>query len=388
MAIRTFICPTTNQTRYEAYVNIRSRMDSTIRIQKYKKCKTHQEAKKEEKKLLRTAFAKIANEEAKGNCWNKVISLWEYEANKNMINPVTGREISEKTIYDNVNMLKSWCDDWLNVPAQNLAKPHGRALIRKIIDSGLKKCSIRKIKNTINTVYDFGIQEGIIKNATHSPVYGVSIDLPTEEKLPEILTVDEVKKLLTEAKLRKHQWYPVWALALMTGMRSGELYALTKENILWKENLIRITSSWDWRNKQAKSTKAKYWRNAPIADGLKLIIDKLLQDNPDSDFLLPRFPDWEKGEQARILRAFCEKIGIKSIRFHTLRACFATHLLASGTDEATVMRIGGWRDFKTFQIYIRLAGVKEKGATDGLGAVFMPSDQVEVNHISKILIPL
>ena len=52
------------------------------------------------------------------------------------------------------------------------------------------------------------------------------------------------------------------------------------------------------------------------------------------------------------------------------------------------MRIGGWRDFKTFQIYIRLAGVKEKGATDGLGAVFMPSDQVEVNHISKILIPL
>ncbi|MCB9027109.1 MAG: hypothetical protein H6625_12370 [Bdellovibrionaceae bacterium] len=34
-------------------------------------------------------------------------------------------------------------------------------------------------------------------------------------------------------------------------------------------------------------------------------------------------------------------------------------------DRSIVMRIGGWRNFKTFQIYFRLAGVKEQGATEG-----------------------
>ncbi len=62
-----------------------------------------------------------------------------------------------------------------------------------------------------------------------------------------------------------------------------------------------------------------------------------------------------------------KEIGIeKDVVFHTLRACFATHLLASGVDQATVMKIGGWQDLKTFQIYVRLAGIEVKGATDVL----------------------
>jgi integrase len=47
-------------------------------------------------------------------------------------------------------------------------------------------------------------------------------------------------------------------------------------------------------------------------------------------------------------------------------------MLASGVDQATVMKIGGWQDLKTFQIYVRLAGIEVKGATDVL-RVFSPS---------------
>jgi hypothetical protein len=31
-----------------------------------------------------------------------------------------------------------------------------------------------------------------------------------------------------------------------------------------------------------------------------------------------------------------------------------------------VMKIGGWRDIKTVQVYLRLSGVDEAGATNGL----------------------
>jgi site-specific recombinase XerD len=55
--------------------------------------------------------------------------------------------------------------------------------------------------------------------------------------------------------------------------------------------------------------------------------------------------------------------------FHTLRACFATHLLASGAEAAKVMAIGGWKDYKTFQIYLRLAGVETAGTTEKLSVL-------------------
>ena len=198
-------------------------------------------------------------------------------------------------------------------------------------------------------------------------MYGVPFDLSDSDGSEEILTVDEVQKLLLEAKTQKHPWYAVWALALMTGMRSSELYALKKENIFLKEGFIRVKESWDWVNKCAKSTKAGYWRTAPIASALKPIIEELLKQNPESPFLFPRFKEWERSEQAMVLRAFCEKIGIRSVRFHTLRACFATHLLIMGVDQATIMAIGGWSNLKTFRIYVRLAGVTEKSKTEGLG---------------------
>ena len=74
---------------------------------------------------------------------------------------------------------------------------------------------------------------------------------------------------------------------------------------------------------------------------------------------------WNCGLASNIIRGFLCRIGIKTyITFHTLRACFATHVLASGVEPTKVMKMGGWADFKTFQIYIRMAGVDVKGVTD------------------------
>ncbi len=376
MAVRTYTCVKTGKTKFEAYVHMRSRNDCSIRVQKAKRCSTEREAIKEERRLIRVVSELIAKEEARGNCWAKVISQWEYEAYKYMRNPKSGRSITQKTIRDSVNMLCHWTENWLPIPAKELNAGHGKSVLQHAEDAELSKSSVQKLKHTINTVYDFGIQKKIILGVSNSPVYGIPITIKDDDKLPEILTVDEVQRLLMEAKARNHAWYPIWAIALMTGMRSSELFALRKESVLLHEGLIRINESWDWMTNSAKATKANYWRNAPIAEPLRPVLKELFVANNDSEFLLPRFPEWIHGDQAGVLRAFCKRIGITSVRFHTLRACFATHLLASGVDEAVVMRIGGWRAFKTFQIYVRLAGIKEKGATDNLGNIFLPKENV------------
>jgi integrase len=50
-----------------------------------------------------------------------------------------------------------------------------------------------------------------------------------------------------------------------------------------------------------------------------------------------------------------------------------TQLLGDGVEMTKVMKVGGWRDIKTVQVYLRLAGVDERGATDGLR--FLPMDE-------------
>lgn len=70
---------------------------------------------------------------------------------------------------------------------------------------------------------------------------------------------------------------------------------------------------------------------------------------------------------------FCTGNGLPSVKFHALRACFATQLISTGIPPAVVMKICGWKDLKTMQRYIRLAGIDEAGATEVLR--FIPTDE-------------
>ena len=85
-----------------------------------------------------------------------------------------------------------------------------------------------------------------------------------------------------------------------------------------------------------------------------------------SKYVLPRSWEWDKGLQARVLRRFCYLHGLPSVKFHTLRACFATQMLRSGVEAAKVMKICGWKELKTMQLYIRLAGIEIQGITENL----------------------
>jgi len=72
-------------------------------------------------------------------------------------------------------------------------------------------------------------------------------------------------------------------------------------------------------------------------------------------------------------REFCEGIGMTSVKFHALRACFATQLLRDSIAPIVVMKICGWKDLKTMQKYIRLAGIEIEGATEKL-KILPPKD--------------
>ena len=59
-------------------------------------------------------------------------------------------------------------------------------------------------------------------------------------------------------------------------------------------------------------------------------------------------------------------LGLPPVRFHDLRATWATIMLSKGVQPAKVMVMGGWKDMKTMMIYTRKAGIDIRGITDCL----------------------
>lgn len=158
--------------------------------------------------------------------------------------------------------------------------------------------------------------------------------------------------------------------------------------VLGENRLIVVSKSYNPRIRQIKCTKAGYWRNVPISNELRQIIEELRTEykSGPEDFVLPRHGTWTSGDAGSVLRAYLTKLGVtRKVVFNTLRACFATHMLALGVDQATVMKIGGWRDIKTFQIYIRLAGIEVKGATDILQLIPKVDSLIQKDNVINFL---
>jgi integrase len=351
------------ETFYRAIVHNRSSKFHDIRVQRSKSAlKTLVEARREEKKLTRQVIEEVASIEAKGITWKELILRWERLA----LNGLVDKHYPRHVIKENINTLYNHTDLWFHKRVRELSRSDGRYLINLLEAEKYSLSSIKRVKYCVNKIWTWAVEEGLITEQAKSPLHGIYIRVEKNQYRP-ILTLDEIRKLLFEAELRDHPWKDIWATAIMTGMRSGELVALTWDDVDFDNNIIRITKSYSPKIKGVKSTKNAEWRNAHISQELRKVLLRLRSIEQDENRVMPKIPSWRSGHAGRILKEFLHRIGIeRNVTFHTLRACFATHVLASGVEPTKVMKMGGWSDFKTFQIYVRMAGVDVKGTTDKL----------------------
>jgi len=314
------------KTLFEVYVHVKSNSDPLLRVQKRKRnIHSLKDAAKEEMRMTKTSLVELGALEEKGNTWERVIEVWYYDQAQNG----SDRYKNKFTVDDYYVMLKRYTADWLKRRPQELTRGDGKKVLETLQALGKSKSYISKVKNTINVVFQWAIDNRQVKDLYASPVKGLKID-KKEDKFPEILNLTEIRTFLCEAKRRSHEWYPIWAMALLTGMRSGELYALEWNDIDFENKLVRVKQSFNKRTREIKTTKSGYWRNVPISSDLNYLIVELKSLTGQGRWVLPRVSDWDRGEQAKPLRAFLIEIGLPSVKFHTLRACFATQLLAHG----------------------------------------------------------
>jgi integrase len=234
-------------------------------------------------------------------------------------------------------------------------------LIFEEVDPRLRPSSKKNILKFVKRIFQMAIEDGILQR---NPGLGIRIKLPESEQ--KVLTSAEADTLLVQAKYHDHKFYELWVVALLTGMRSGEMYALKWSDIDLDARIISVTKQWTSKNGFGP-TKSRRNRVVPISNDLLKFLKEQKLKRGDNEFVLHHHREWMSGEQAKVLTNFCKLINITPIKFHDLRATFITNLLAQGESLARVMHIVGHTELKTTNGYLRRAGVDVKGGTDKLG---------------------
>ena len=360
MSISTYIL--NGKTLFKVYVHVRSKNNRRVRIQKTSYAiQSEPEAKKEEKKLYKEAIETMAKRDGLGFDWVDIIHYWIQSAENNQL----ARPITQRTVLDYKSALLTWTKHWFDKPAARLTSADGREVFFLMEEEDAAKSHQVKVKRIINQVYNWGVENRLIRDALQNPVQAIHLD-KGEEKIPQILTKEEIKSFLSSAKDCGNEWYPVWYLAVHTGMRNGELFSLRWQSVDFDKKLIYCHENFCPNTKKFGPTKGRYWRVIPISPQLEKFLQEQRNHLPYSDYVLPRIREWHHGNQALYLKEFLRERSMREIVFHALRACWATQMLANGVPTATVMKIGGWKKMSTMDIYVRLAGVEVKGATDSL----------------------
>lgn len=163
-----------------------------------------------------------------------------------------------------------------------------------------------------------------------------------ENKLPSVLSFEEVKKILEALDNEKHK--AILFLVYSSGLRVGEVVRLRLEDIDSKRMLIHVI--------QGKGRKDRYTLLSELA--LNQLRKYYSLYKPEKWL----FPGQNKEEfltertVERVFEKACTLAEIrKKVSVHTLRHSFATHLLEGGTDLRFIQELLGHSSSKTTEIY-------------------------------------
>lgn len=324
---------------------------SRIPISLRRQTTSQKDAIQMERKLRRELDERMLNESSPS--WNRVVS--EYLDEMRLSSP------NEHRSYDiEVTLRKHTFQWWAKRRIKDITTRDVWVLMKLTQVTSLSQGRQKNILKFLRGVFQFALLKGYVQK---DPTPKISFK--TKNRKRGGLNEEQASLLINRARELSHPWYPIWATALYTGMRNGELFALKWDDINFERRLISVSRSWNWKN-GFKGTKSDKERKVPIAGELLKLLYRLKAEQSDNEFVLPRIDGWQSGRQSHELNKFLSHIGLPPMRFHDLRASWTTLLLVKGIEAAKIMKVAGWKELETMDVYIRDSGIEVDGITDVL----------------------
>jgi len=194
-------------------------------------------------------------------------------------------------------------------------------------DEGVSSQTINHLITFLKAVFQKMIDDEII---SHNPLRKVK-KLRVIHKKFEVLDSKEVEILLNTAQEHFSDFYPLIFTATFTGMRQGELLALSWDKIDWINRKIIIDANYTLR--EVTTPKSNKTRTIDMSEGLVKVLKEwklrcvnngknLVFPNKEGNYIDPN------NLNKRVYHPLIEKAGVKTVRFHDLRHTFASLLIA------------------------------------------------------------
>ena len=166
-----------------------------------------------------------------------------------------------------------------------------------------------------------------------------------QRRLPQVLSREDVMRIINGVSNRKHR---VLLMATYSGgLRVSEVVRLKLTDFDFSRMTIRV--------ELGKGNKDRY---TLLSRRLAVELEEYIRQHRTSQWLFPSYKDGvhlsvmaaqKVYAQARVKAQVSHGSGI-----HTLRHCFATHLLEDGVDIATIQKLMGHRQISTTAVYLHL----------------------------------
>ena len=222
--------------------------------------------------------------------------------------------------------------------------------VKYLEDNKFAAATVSRNIASLKAFYHFMVQEGMVEKDFSDSLKAPKI----EKKIPEIMSPDEVVRLLEQPSgnsPKEIRDKAMLELLYATGIRVTELITLKISDVNMPMSFILCRD----RNKEriipfgaeAKNALTRY------LDGTR---DEMLE-NKSSDVLFANCSGQPMSRQGfwKLIKFYAKKADIKAdITPHTLRHSFAAHLVENGADLRSVQEMLGHSDISTTQIYANL----------------------------------
>jgi len=240
---------------------------------------------------------------------------------------------------------------------EDIKSSHINSYINYLESNNKSPASISRQISSLKTFFNFLIKKKIIDT---NPFFDVK-PIKFKKKIPTILTVEEVERLLEQPDLSSLNGIrdkAILELLYATGLKVSELVNLDVQDIDFEIGFVKCCSDYKERviplGKMALRALENYVKNAR---------SKFVDGVTDQKALFVNFKGERITRQAcwKIIKKYAKKASInKTITPNTLRHSFALHLIENGADLKSVQDMLGNVDMSSIQKYVVLTKNKIK----------------------------
>lgn len=220
------------------------------------------------------------------------------------------------------------------------------------VEQGAKPRTTARLVSSLKRFYQYWIRE---KQLEQDP--SERIEPPKLGRdLPQALSEQEVEALLLAPDVKDPigvRDRSMLELLYATGLRVSELVQLSLSSVNLQQGVVRTMGKGSKERLVPMGDEAGQWLSHYCAEAR---LQLLKGQTSDVLYLTRRRDGMSRQAFWYLIKRYANQVGIdKHLSPHTLRHCFATHLLNHGADLRSVQMLLGHSDLSTTQIYTHVA---------------------------------